>query len=85
MNDFAGHHVVQGLEVGNFEGADGLYGQRKGLVGAAGLGRLLHPLPGGAERTQHLRPIETLSLAMITEAHTRARLLAAPSSLSSTR
>lgn len=69
MNDITGDKFFQRLEVGDLERADRIDGQRERLVGAAPRGRIPQPLPCGAKGTEHLRPVEPLSLAVIAETH----------------
>jgi hypothetical protein len=76
VDDFAVDDlVVEQIQMGDFQGAHCLDGERERLVGIALRLRLAQPLACGPERAQHLRAIEPLPLTMVTETHRRRPLL----------
>jgi hypothetical protein len=69
VNHLALGQVLERLEVRNFEGAHRLDGHGQALIGAAGSIRLPEFLARGPQDAEHLGPIESLTLTVITEAH----------------
>jgi hypothetical protein len=68
VHDLSVEQIVVSLDVGDLQRADGLDRHHKGFVSltAAFLPDRVARRPEGAE---NLRPIESLSFAMLTEAH----------------
>jgi hypothetical protein len=69
VNHLAVHQVLGGLEVRNFQGAHSLDGQGDGLIGATCRVRLSQALSCSPQNAENLRPIESLTFTVITEAH----------------
>jgi hypothetical protein len=69
MNHLPVHQIVHAFEVRNVQRADGLDGQREGLIGAAGHAALWQALSRSPQGAKNLCPIEALTFTMIAEAH----------------
>ena len=74
VNDLTLHLIVQRFEMRNFQGAHRLNGHGETLIGAATRLGGSEPLSRGSQDAKHLRPIESLTFTVITEAHVVPRL-----------
>jgi hypothetical protein len=74
VNDLTLHLIVQRFEMRNLQGAHGLNGHGETLIGAATRLRSSEPLSRRSQDAKHLRPIESLTFTVITEAHVVPRL-----------
>lgn len=71
MNHLSLDNVIDGIEMRDFERADGLDGGNNRLIGGLRLLRAPKLLSSRTQRPQHLGAIEPLALTMVAEAHRR--------------
>jgi hypothetical protein len=74
VNDLTLHLIVEWFEMRNLQGAHRLNGHGETLIGAATRLGGSEPLSRGSQDAKHLRPIESLTFTVITEAHVVPRL-----------